>query len=252
MILYFNTPNKKYETIDSDKLTIQQYLTILNIIERQSDDLLELSRELCSEITNIPQEIIADLSDYTLAIIDWVHYIKDLKQLNKIQAEYLGYKLKDLNTLRFGNYIDLDYFLIQHNDNRVIDVVALMLLPNDYELGDLNTAKEVVSKMKTKDVITIFNYFTSYRANIFKQFNGLFESSDDEEYTEEQLAELEAERDAKKDEKVYSSWLETAYMLSNKDITKNDIILQKPLLEVLNYLTWLKAENEKEIRQLKK
>lgn len=254
MILYFKANGVTYETIDSNELSIQQYLNILDIIDNNVDDLLELSKELFAEITNLPHESIMDLNDYTLAIIDWGYYIKDLKNLNKIKKEYGNYQLKDLNVLGFGNYIDLDYFLIQNNKNRIIDVVGLMLLSSDYKLSDLNKSKEYVMNMKTKDVITIYNYFTTYRLNIFKQFESLFDEpneDDDEEYTEEQLEELRKEEELKADEKVYSNWLETAYMLTNKDITKNDIILGKPFLEVLNYLTWLKAENDKEIQRTK-
>lgn len=255
MILYFKANGKTYETIDSNKLTINQYLNILDIIDNNVDDLLELSKELFAEITDLPIDLINDLNDYTLAIIDWGYYIKDLKKLNKIKKKYNDYELKDLSNLKFGNYIDLDYFLIQHNKNRIVDVAALMLLGSDYKLEEVEQVKEVVKQMKTKDVVTIYNYFTTFRLNIFKQYESLFDDTpdedDDKEYTKEQLEELRKEEELKKDEPVYSSWLETAYMLTNKDITKNDAILVKPLLEVLNYLTWLKAENDKEIQRIK-
>ena len=255
MILYFKIDGKEYKTIDSDKLNINQYLNILDILE-SDNNLQVLSKDLFYEITDLEPEKIEQLSDYSLVLIDWTLYIKDLNNLNKIKKEYFGYKLRDLNNLNFGNYIDLDYFLIQQNKNRIIDVVALMLLGTEYKIEDIETSKEVVNKMKTKDVISIYNYFTSYRMNIFKQFSSLFEDvvDDDEEYTESQLEELKKEEEIKKksDEKVYSNWLETAYMLTNKDITKNDEILNKPLLSVLNYLTWLKTENDKEIQRMKK
>ena len=189
MILYFEIDGEEYKTIDSDKLNINHYLNILDILDEQKD-LLDTSKELFMEITNIPIELIEQFNDYSLVAIDWGFYIKDLNNLNNIKKSYDNYNVKELNDLKFGNYIDLDYFLIQNNKNRIVDVVALMLLGEEYTINDIETVKDYVMNMNTKDVITIFNYFTSYRKNIFKSYNSLFEDfdeDDDEEYTVEQL-----------------------------------------------------------------
>jgi len=250
MILYFKLNKKEYKTIDSDLLNINQYLTILDILEDKENDLLELSKDLLKEITDIPFDYIDKIDSFNLVLIDWVSFIRDLQNLNKIKQSYYGYTLKNLDELTFGNYIDLDYFLINKD---LIGVISLMLLPNDYTMSDLTNIKELTSKMPTKDAISILNYFISYRKNIFNSFESLFDSpeedDDDEGYTEEELKKIKKQEDKIK---TYSSWLETAYFLSNRDITKNDIILKKPFIETLNYLTWYKAELDREVQQLKK
>jgi len=226
MKFYFKINNKEYESIDSDKLTVSQYFIISNLLNKELNDfeyLMDLSKNLLIDITDIPNEYIEQLDMNSILQIDWVSYIKDLSNLNKIKKEYSGNKLKDLSDICFGNYIDIDYFYIQNDEQKIIEMVL-------------------------KDVVSIYNYFISYRTNIFKEFKNLFEydESDEDDEVEEEPKEVE-----QSDEKIYSRWLETAYMLTNKDITKIDTILNKPLIQVLNYLTWIKKENDDENRRIK-
>jgi hypothetical protein len=86
-----------------------------------------------------------------------------------------------------------------------------------------------------------------YRSGIYKRFEGLFQSRDEEEdeyEVEGRLTVADAKAIADENERSKWSWIGVIWNLSNGDITKTNEVLAKPIMEVLIWLSYQKIKNE--------
>ena len=76
----------------------------------------------------------------------------------------------------------------------------------------------------------------------------------EEKEEEEEVFEApkEEEKEEEDSEGTYSAWLDTAYGLCNDNILNLDKILEKGIIEILNWLGYLRDKAEKEREIMKK
>ena len=173
--------------------------------------------------------------------IDWKAILKEEIKFKKIKKEWKEYTLIDINKIKIGRFIDLEYFLIDKKD-KIEYIIALVLLPDGYTLESLEKLVEIISdKMEISLGIFFYDMFINFRTDVYKNYNALFSIVEtDEEETEETEEEI-----------IDLGLMEFVYFLSGDNILSVDGVLEKELYEVLNYLSWQHQKTEKIKKQNK-
>lgn len=218
-----------------------------------------------------------DEEQFTLAIISLSTglTIEDVKQANYYRAwetanyltgyflqdaekfyptfefEGVNYRFIDLENLTFGEFIDIDTFLSQPLVKRQGELNFLMALlyrevdeNNNLVKYDGTKVKERSEKFKHLPVKYLrgsLNFFFSFRRHITKKYPLIFSSTEDPV----ELAD-------KPTFESFWGWYSSLVYLSGEDILKVQEIAAKNLLEVLNFLTYMKDLNMLRERELKK
>lgn len=133
-------------------------------------------------------------------------------------------KIKDFNTITFGEWIDLDIYLNYGADKHIEDILAIL----SPETKWANEALWVIEK------------YSEWRLFIYKQYTKLFG-----------LDEPGAgQEDIKTD--IAKSWYEVIISLANEDILNIDAVTDQPLKKALNFMAYKKEKQlEEQQRQLK-
>jgi hypothetical protein len=89
-------------------------------------------------------------------------------------------------------------------------------------------------------------FFLSYRTDLFKRYEGLFEQADGddgEELNNSRMTVAEAQMADKEKRKRKWSWIGVIYSLCDGDITKSNEIVNKKFTECLIWLSYKKEMN---------
>lgn len=164
---------------------------------------------------------------------------------NKPNELVKGFRLKPLDRLTLGEFIDLEHYTMQLAEN--FDILLSILYkrwktdewsnvifePYSYSLV---SRKEVFSDVSINEVFGAVNNYISYANDFKKRYENLFNPI----IEEDEPADLdEDDLKAEAEEKVFTkwSWEKLLYDLSNQDLTKIDAVTDLPLVFVFNMLS---------------
>ena len=138
-------------------------------------------------------------------------------------------KVRDFNTILFGEFVDLDIYVVQGIEKHIEDMLAI-LSPDLYW---------------SDDALWVLDQYQQFRIHTYRQYAGLFglnEPRDDDE-------DLET-IDAKK---VAKGWYRIIVDLADNDVLNIDAITEQPLKKILNFMALKKEkqmeENFKQLQQ---
>ena len=133
-------------------------------------------------------------------------------------------KIKDFNTITFGEWIDLDIYLNWGADKHIDEI--LQLLSPDTTMAD--------------EALWVIEKYSTWRLFIYKQYTKLFGLDEISEGGDGQTGD------------IAKSWYEVIISLANEDILNIDAVTEQPLKKALNFMAYKKEKQlEEQQRQLK-
>ena len=214
-----NINKEKYEI--PERLTVEQYHKLLQFDWEDS----KYYPMIVSQLIGAPlvQLTGANEEAMTLAISFIVKSMNDRKKC----------KTLDLESLTFGEFVDLDVYLALGLDKHFKDITAL-IAPN---------AKWADEAMWAIDKFVSFRIFT------YRQYKVLFGITD----KELDQAELEGNTEVKDKMNVARSWYKVIVSIAGDNILNIDEVTEQPLKKVLNFMALQKEkvleENQRQLQQ---
>lgn len=140
------------------------------------------------------------------------------------------YKIMDLQTITFGQFVDLDCWLQMGIDKHIVECVDM--LSGGTEWAD--------------EALWVLDKYSEFRQHILRQYSELFGLNDD-------AAEEEGQEQIKQDPlKVARAWYAVLVQLADEDVLKMDLITDEPLKKILNFMAYKKEQQiEAHLQSLK-
>lgn len=232
-------------------ITVEEFIELLEVENTASSFYsLQLNRLCILSGTDFDDDIWDELDIEEISVyinkLDFIN-IKPTKNYKHIIGNY---KLKNLNKLTLGEYIDLDAYIqdMYNNFTKILSIVYRrykndewgneILEPYSF---DINIRKEFFNDVSITDVYGIFDLVTNWRENLLDKYKALFNVDDGDELNEDEKEGLtendirEIEADLKKEkEKAKFAWPSFVYSLSGEDLTKVKEILDLPITYIFN------------------
>ena len=214
--------NKKYEL--PTRLTIKQWKTLVGF---DFKDESQWSRILGSLIGMHPRD---------LEIVDRDSMILAISFIISIMNGRQDYKIKDFNALTFGEFVDLDIYVVQSVEKNLEKIVAMLTIE-----GDEPT-------VWSDEAMWLVDQYTQFRIHTYRSYAGLFGLND---YSEDDYEDEDHDPN-----KVAKGWYRVIIGLADNDILKIDYVTDQPLKKVLNFMSHRKEvqleENAKVREQQRK
>jgi len=172
---------------------------------------------------------------------------------DKIKTKLNNFKLIDLNNLKLGEFIDLDYYLSQDPIKNLAKIASILYRNYDYDifnnikledydninLDDRNVYFESIS---INDTFGLINHISEFKLNVYNNYANLFnpilnEDDLDPEDLDDPITQKEIEKEKSQ---AKWSWEFILHNLSKGDVTKYNDILNLPLIFILNQLSFKK------------
>ena len=210
--------NKKYQF--SDRLTIEQWQAVMQYDFKNPMNWATIIHL----VTGVPRQDLVKGNQETLELGAAI-----IVQMCNMRAET---KIKPLDTLTFGEFVDIDSYVAMGLDKHLKAITAI--LAPDVEMSD--------------QAVWALEQWIQYRTWIFRQYKELFdiydEDSDPDEEDEVKMPDPES---------VARNWYKIIVDLANDDILKLDEVTDQPLIKALNFLALRKErrleENMKIVEQ---
>ncbi len=142
-------------------------------------------------------------------------------------------KTLDLESLTFGQFVDLDVYLALGLDKHFKDIAAL--IAPDAKWAD--------------EAMWAIDKFASFRTFTYRQYKVLFGITD----KELDQAELEGNTEVKDKMNVARSWYKVIVSIAGDNILNIDEVTEQPLKKVLNFMALQKEkvleENQRQLQQ---
>ena len=135
----------------------------------------------------------------------------------------------NLNEITFGDFIDMDIY-INNGIHKYLDKVVPLLFDMEYR-----------EDLYINDVWDGLIHFFNFRKNIFNRYKNLFNAED--------APEDEEEKDKTPIEYV---WWEILMILADGKFLNIKQATKEPLIQALNFISWNKDKNTREINRQKK
>lgn len=135
-------------------------------------------------------------------------------------------KKKDLNQMTFGEFIDLDIWLVDGHDKWLHKISNLA--------GDTKWADEA---------LWLCHEAASWRVWIYKQYKELFGLDEANEFSEMFEQEVPSSVEQAR------SWMQVLYALSNDNVLNINPITELPLRQALNFMAMRKQKVQKQIEE---
>jgi len=117
--------SKKFEVSEP---TIREFCDVMKLKDILSED--ELNVRLIEKVTGMSHEEVMDMDASTIQKIGSVlftHYNKESKKLTQsFELNGITYKFMDVNTISFGQFVDIDTFLKKDEGYRIANLNELM------------------------------------------------------------------------------------------------------------------------------
>jgi len=175
-------------------------------------------------------------------LIDW-NLIISLPKLDniKIKSKYrignITYEPYEYHKLLFSRFIEIEDYLTE--ENNMSKIIATLILNDKLTEENLfETIKEVEENIKVLDAAIIMGDYMKWRKETLSDYENLFTMVNNEEEKDEEEEEEKEKND--------NGWLKIAYSLTNDDITKTNEIFEKGIIEILNWLSYLKEKRDEE------
>jgi len=196
-----------------------------------------------------------DVEELTKLIdeIKWLKY----EPSNEFKKIIDDFTCIDINKLKLGEFIDLEYFFSESYIDNIFKICAILyrktkkdewghLLYEPYHLIDINERSKYFEDLPISYIFGIIKYYLDFKETIISTYQLLFEPIINENEIEEEIIEYDPEEQEQiKKEEILTKWgwENVIYKLSNSDITKYDDITNLPLIFVLNHLSYMKDLN---------
>lgn len=238
-------------------IVIEQYQELRSLNENEFESTFEYTIEQIAILCNISNddELLEDIDiDQLIDIFNKINWLKKEPNFKPI-IEFGSFKLKDINILSIGEFIDLEhYFSLNYISN--LHIICAILYKN-YDLDKYSNLIEEPyeyniqerSKLFLEESISKFfgviNYYLDFKKILTNVYHILFEDPDwDKELEtngldEQEIKELEEELE--KDKQIAKwNWQRIIYNLAQGDITKMDAITNLPAIYIFNILAMKK------------
>lgn len=243
------------------------------------DQFIEIDRIAKSEITNKDElyfhlvSLLADLPISDLESMDYDEFLESTKDLGfLIQTPPAFQPKKTIETklgklhlknnfnsdLTNGEFIDLEY-LIQ-NDNYIQNIKMILAVFYRVRISEndglhnevfepygnyIQMRSELFGNQKVGDVFGVISQFLEFREEFFKKYEGLFDSTEEEEFVELAGESMRDRQERKKESETQSKikkwgWNVLMYQLAGNDALKVDDAYGLPFLFSMNLMSMKK------------
>ena len=228
-----------------NEITVNQWVELNTIDTNEFNSLFLHTIEGLSILSDTEPDEFEDLDpEELLELAAKVRFIQR-EPSNKPKEMVKGLRLKPLDSLTLGEFIDLEHYTKQLAENFTILLSILYKRWKTDEWGNivfepyvypLMSRKEVFNDVSINDVYGAVNNYVNYSKDFKSRYENLFNPVIEETETEEMD---EDDIKAEQEEKVFTkwSWEKLLYDLSNQDLTKVDSITDLPLVFVFNMLS---------------
>ena len=227
-----------------NEVNVSQWLELNTIDDEEYNSVFLQTIEALSILSDTDPEELEDLDPEELInLASKVSFVKR-EPSNKPKELVKGLKLKPLDRLTLGEFIDLEHYAMQFVQN--FDILLSILYKRwktdewDNLIFEPYTYSIISRKVLFQDVSinevygAVKNYI-DYSNDFKKRYENLFNPVIEEDETELDEEDLKAEAE----EKVFTkwSWEKLLYDLSNQDLTKIDAVTDLNLIFVFNMLS---------------
>lgn len=228
-----------------NEVSVSQWVELSTIDPQEFNSVFLQTIEALSILSDTDPEELEDLDpEELLDLASKVQFIKR-EPSNKPKDLVKGFRLKPLDALTLGEFIDLEYYTIQLAENFTLLLSILYKRWKSDEWGNvifepytykLTERKEVFNELSINEVFGAVNNYVAYSNDFKKRYENLFNPViEEEEPTELDEDDLKAEAEEQRFNKW--SWEKLLYDLSNQDLTKIDAVTDLPLVFVFNMLS---------------
>lgn len=200
------------------KLTIGQFKELGNWDIRVEENW----RKIMSIVMKVPYHEVMMIPDKTIELA-----IAFLAQV--IYPDVEPKKLYDINVISVGLFVDMEVMLNDNIQNNIMGIISRL-----FEI-------DVDEDMLLEDYWGGVKYYLNWRLNIFNSYRKLFGL--DDEFSKNDI-ELEEKVDPK------YNWYQFIMSLADDDFLKVDKVVEKPIIEALNFLAYKKDKVEAEKKRL--
>jgi hypothetical protein len=201
-------------------LTMEHWAHIVNNYDLENP---EQYPDLIHYLTGAPIELLQQAEEETLTLA--VAFVVQMLNL-RVPTD-----MKDLETLSFGEFIDLDIYLNMGADKHYDKIFEILEVKKDLvEFG-----------------LYAIDTYNKYRIYIYRQYKKLFELEDD-------AFEADAESTETIDPlSLARNWYKIIVSLANEDLLKIDEVTEQPLKKALNFMAYQKEKQlEENLKQLQR
>lgn len=227
-----------------NEITVSQWVELNSIDQEEYNSVFLYTLEAISILSDTDPEELEELSPEEL--IDLAAKVSFVKRepSNKPNELVKGFRLKPMDALTLGEFIDLEHYIGQSVQNFTLLLSILYKRWKTNEWGSLifepysysiMSRKDIFQEVSINEVFGAVNNYINYATDFKKRYENLFNPVIEEDDTELDAEDLKAEAE----EKVFTkwSWEKLLYDLSNQDITKIDAVTDLPLVFVFNMLS---------------
>lgn len=228
-----------------NEITVSQWVELNSIDQEEYNSVFLYTLEAISILSDTDPEELEELSPEEL--IDLAAKVSFVKRepSNKPNELVKGFRLKPLDELTLGEFIDLEHYVSQTTENFTLLLSILYKRWKTNEWGSLifepysysiMSRKDIFQDVSINEVFGAVNNYINYATDFKQRYENLFNPV----IEEDEGVELDAEDlKAEAEEKVFTkwSWEKLLYDLSNQDITKIDAVTDLPLVFVFNMLS---------------
>ena len=227
-----------------NEVSVSQWLELNTIDQLEYNSVFLQTIEALSILSDTDPEELEDLDPEELINLARKVSFIQREPSNKPKELIKGLKLKPLDRLTLGEFIDLEHYAMQFVQNFDILLSILYKRWKTDEWGNLifepysysiMSRKLLFHEVSINEVYGAVKNYIDYSNDFKKRYENLFNPIIEEEETELDEDDLKAEAE----EKVFTkwSWEKLLYDLSNQDLTKIDAVTDLNLIFVFNMLS---------------
>jgi hypothetical protein len=227
-----------------NEVSVSQWVELSTIDPTEFNSIFLQTIEALSILSDTDPEELEDLDPEELInLASKVQFIKR-EPSNKPKDLVKGFRLKPLDALTLGEFIDLEHYTMQLAENFTLLLSILYKRWKSDEWGNLvfepytynlMSRKDVFNELQINDVFGAVNNYITYSNDFKQRYENLFNPVIEEEPDELDEDDLKAEAEEQRFNKW--SWEKLLYDLSNQDLTKIDAVTDLPLVFVFNMLS---------------
>jgi hypothetical protein len=228
-----------------NEISVSQWVELNTIDEQEFNSVFLQTIEALSILSDTDPEELEDLDpEVIIELAQKVSFIRR-EPSNKPKDLVKGLRLKPLDALTLGEFIDLEHYTVQLAENFTLLLSILYKRWTMNEWGTiefepytykLNDRKEIFDEVSINEVYGAVKNYIDYSNDFKKRYENLFNPV----IEEDEPTELDEEdRKAEAEEQRFNkwSWEKLLYDLANQDLTKIDAVTDLNLVFVFNMLS---------------
>ena len=218
-------------TILDKTYSVPKYITLETFekaIVWNIEDLNNL-KPFVATIMECPLSSINRLDEEVLAFITGV-CLQRFQLINQpVNLSVLEHTLIDFEDMTFSQFVDLDTFISKGIANNIINISKIIY----------NCNTEDIKGVPIETVWGAILAVNKWREQCYKEYDEFFE-------LEQNKKGPQPDKDEDYEPNIQLMWWEAIMALANEDFLKIHQVVERPWREALNYLTWKKAQVQKE------